>query len=85
MILVSTVRTLESESFVEDDVIRGLGFLRSEKRFNVAITRAMALLVVVGDPFLLGADPVWNRFIKHCLERDAYVGSDLPPWLQSSN
>ena len=81
VIIVTTVRTLESENYVESDVIRGLGFLRSEKRFNVAITRAMSLLIVIGDPHLLGADPTWSCFIHHCLELNAYVGCDLPNFL----
>ena len=80
MIIVTTVRTLDcsEKDIVENDVIRGLGFIRSEKRFNVAVTRAMSLLIVVGDPFLLGADPTWRIFIEHCTKLRAYTGCDLP-------
>ena len=63
---------------IENDVIRGLGFLRSEKRFNVAVTRAMSLLIVIGDPHLLGADTTWRTFIEHCIKKNAYTGCDLP-------
>ena len=84
VIIVTTVRTLaEATTYVEADIIRGLGFLRSPKRFNVAVTRAMSLLVVVGDPHLLGADSIWNYFIKHCIQLGSYVGTDLPEWLKS--
>ena len=31
------------------------------QRFNVAVTRAKALLIVVGNPFLLAKDTHWNR------------------------
>lgn len=32
----------------------------SPQRFNVAVTRAKALLIVVGNPLLLGHDPDWK-------------------------
>ena len=57
--------------------INVLGF-RSEKRFNVAITRAMSLLIVIGDPHLLSGDPSWRAFLKHCIYLGAYTGCDLP-------
>ena len=87
VIIVTTVRTLEyaKSSNIEDDVIRGLGFIRSEKRFNVAVTRAMSLLVVIGDPHLLGADPTWRTFIEHCIRMHAYTGCDLPIGLLSDD
>ena len=80
VIIVTTVRTLEccETNFIENDVIRGLGFIRSEKRFNVAVTRAMSLLIIIGDPHLLGADPTWRTFIEYCIKMSAYTGCDLP-------
>ena len=87
MIIVTTVRTLEcsENNFIQNDVIRGLGFIRSEKRFNVAVTRAMSLLIVIGDPHLLGADPTWRTFIEHCIKMRAYTGCDLPIGLEYSD
>lgn len=32
----------------------------SFQRFNVAVTRAKALLIVVGNPLLLSHDPDWK-------------------------
>jgi len=41
------------DSLVGVDLKYTLGFLSNPKRFNVAITRAHALLVVIGNPHLL--------------------------------
>jgi len=35
------------------------------QRFNVAITRAKALLIVVGNPRVLNADTTWARYASH--------------------
>ena len=51
VIIVSTVRS--QQKFLAHDFRHKLGFLRNPKRFNVAITRAKALLIVVGNPYLL--------------------------------
>ncbi|XP_006149666.2 helicase MOV-10 [Tupaia chinensis] len=58
VILISTVRS--SQSFVKLDLDFNLGFLKNPKRFNVAVTRAKALLIVVGNPLLLGHDSDWK-------------------------
>ncbi|KAM9245617.1 RNA helicase Mov10l1 [Leptosomus discolor] len=50
VIILSTVRSREG---LFDDDNQYLGFLSNPKRFNVAITRAKALLIVVGNPHVL--------------------------------
>lgn len=40
----------------------GIGFLANPKRFNTAITRAKALLIVIGNPYVLQKDHYWRRF-----------------------
>jgi putative helicase MOV10L1 len=52
-----------------------LGFWRSPKRFNVAVTRARALLVVVGHPAVLLEDASWRELLRHCCSRGAYRGA----------
>ncbi|KAF8055841.1 MOV10L1 [Scenedesmus sp. PABB004] len=52
-----------------------VGFWRNPKRFNVAITRAKALLVVVGSPRVLAADESWRQLLRHCVARGAYRGA----------
>ena len=56
-----------------------LGFLSNEKRFNVAITRAKALLIVIGNPKVLEQDDDWNDFIKHVVNGGGYTGCSFKP------
>ena len=61
--------------FVDSDVEHKLGFIGFGKRFNVAITRAQALLIVVGDPDILKCDYNWRQFLIHCAKKNACVGT----------
>ncbi|NXI60620.1 SDE3 helicase, partial [Chloroceryle aenea] len=72
VILISTVRSC-SEYLQLDDTFK-LGFLKNPKRFNVAITRAKALLIVVGNPAVLSKDHHWQRFLRYCREQGGYTG-----------
>ncbi|XP_034452521.1 putative helicase mov-10-B.2 isoform X2 [Hippoglossus hippoglossus] len=75
VILVSTVRS--SSSYTDFDKQFNLGFVKNEKRFNVAITRAKALLIVLGNPRVLNTDPTWAHFIKFCSDSGGYDGISL--------
>ncbi|TRY89114.1 hypothetical protein DNTS_011152 [Danionella cerebrum] len=72
VIMVSTVRS--SVSYVKMDQDFNIGFLSNEKRFNVAMTRAKALLIVVGNPVILSKDSTWQRFIQYCELEQGYTG-----------
>ena len=48
------------------------------KRFNVAVTRAKALLVVVGNPLAMFEDPSWKALLAHAVELHAYRGCPHP-------
>ncbi|XP_018601263.1 putative helicase mov-10-B.2 isoform X2 [Scleropages formosus] len=74
VIMVSTVRS--SATYVKMDKEFNLGFLTNEKRFNVAMTRAKALLIVVGNPVILNKDLIWKRFIHYCKAEGGYTGFD---------
>ncbi|KAI0316092.1 P-loop containing nucleoside triphosphate hydrolase protein [Amylostereum chailletii] len=63
IIIISTVRS--SREFVEYDLRHTLGFVANPRRFNVAVTRAQALLIVVGDPAVLSLDPLWRSFLNY--------------------
>ncbi|XAR54698.1 RNA helicase [Bertholletia excelsa] len=76
IIIISTVRsTVKHNDF---DRIHCLGFLSNPKRFNVAITRARSLLIVIGNPHIIGKDPFWNQLLWHCVENSSYQGCPLP-------
>jgi len=72
IILISTVRS--SDDMLDFDYKHHLGFLKNPKRFNVAITRAQALLIVVGNPYVLSGDKYWGTLLNYCLDNSAYTG-----------
>ena len=51
-----------------------LGLCGDRKRFNVAISRGMALCIVVGQPYLLYTDKYWREYITYCYRNHAYQG-----------
>ncbi|NXY16778.1 SDE3 helicase, partial [Atrichornis clamosus] len=72
VILISTVRSCST--YLQFDQTFRLGFLKNPKRLNVAITRAKALLIVVGNPAVLCKDHHWHRFLRYCKEEGGYTG-----------
>ncbi|XP_037629487.1 putative helicase mov-10-B.2 [Sebastes umbrosus] len=72
VILLSTVRS--NPKLTAQMQKCTLGFVDNEKRFNVALTRARALLIVVGDPRVLKTDQMWNKFIHYCFTEGGYRG-----------
>ena len=62
---------------MEFDTKHNLGFLVNPKRFNVAITRAQALLIIVGNPAVLSVDPHWGQLLNVALENGAYRGCEV--------
>ncbi|XP_069083667.1 RNA helicase Mov10l1 [Pleurodeles waltl] len=81
VIIISTVRS--SEVPYEQDTRYILGFLSNPKRFNVAITRAKALLIVVGNPHVLIKDPCFSALLEYSLINGVYIGCNLPPGLEA--
>jgi len=72
VIIVSTVRS--SPEYVHTDNQYKLGFLKNPKRFNVAITRAKALLIVVGNPHILSQDHEWCQLLDWSQSKGCYTG-----------
>ena len=76
VIIVSAVRS--TEEYITEDLKYKLGLLKNPKRFNVAVTRAQALLIVVGNPRVLAGDRCWGALLRHCVRRGGYTGAELP-------
>ncbi|XP_018580188.1 putative helicase mov-10-B.1 [Anoplophora glabripennis] len=73
IIIISTVRA--KDNLLAYDRKYNLGFVKNEKRFNVALTRAMSKLIVIGCPHVLGTDDKWEQYICHCEELDSFCGA----------
>eukprot|EP00850_Spirogloea_muscicola_P006671 SM000032S12055 [mRNA] locus=s32:176582:184145:- [translate_table: standard] len=70
IIFISTVSTRP----LDDGEDSQAGILGNAKRFNVAITRAKALLVVLGHPVALYQDANWRELLRYCTTWGAYEG-----------
>jgi helicase MOV-10 len=44
------------------------------------MTRARALLIVVGDPAVLGLDPLWRSWLNFVYLGGGWTGSSGPAW-----
>jgi len=67
-IIVSCVRSSEQV---------GIGFLSDPRRLNVALTRARLGLVVIGNPKVLGKQPLWNQLIYHFKDNQVLAEGSL--------
>jgi len=76
VIIISLVRS--NAQYVSNDLKYHLGFLKHPKRFNVAITRAQCLVIVIGNPFVIMEDEEWGEWLKFCMHNHSYVGVDPP-------
>jgi len=76
IIIISTVRS--DPEFIGIDLRYNLGFVKNPKRFNVSVTRAIALMIVVGSPKVLNSDVYWSKLLWHCVDNNAYTGVQLP-------
>lgn len=79
VIIISTVRS-DYEDVLQQNISR-FDFLYSRKLFNVSITRAKALMIIIGNPYVLNLNKYWNRLLEYSVDMEAYVGCDLPPQL----
>ena len=87
IIIISTTLTNRERVGVDKD--QSLGFMANPRRFNVALTRAMALCIIVGNPFVMLSEPHWKSLLQYCVgERLQLHKPNIPPamlscgWLQ---
>eukprot|EP00551_Chaetoceros_affinis_P011406 CAMPEP_0203681630 /NCGR_PEP_ID=MMETSP0090-20130426/43299_1 /ASSEMBLY_ACC=CAM_ASM_001088 /TAXON_ID=426623 /ORGANISM="Chaetoceros affinis, Strain CCMP159" /LENGTH=1407 /DNA_ID=CAMNT_0050550193 /DNA_START=193 /DNA_END=4413 /DNA_ORIENTATION=- len=74
VVLISTVLT-ENHDRWRKGTKSGLGFMTDPKRFNVAITRASALCVIVGKvDFLQSSGSYWTALIEHVRRNRGITG-----------
>lgn len=70
--ILSCVRS--RSRFLESDRKSNTGVFNEPKRFNVAITRAKELLVIIGNANLLKEDHYWNNLLQVILRNGLYTG-----------
>ncbi|KAK4766707.1 hypothetical protein SAY87_008349 [Trapa incisa] len=75
VIIVSTVRSTLKHN--ELDKAHCLGFLSNPRRFNVAITRAKSLLIIIGNPHIVSKDEYWDKLLRYCSDGNSYMGCQL--------
>jgi helicase MOV-10 len=44
---------------------------------QVAITRAQALLIIVGDSVVLSIDPLWRKFLNYVHKNGGWTGDEI--------
>ena len=72
VVILSTA--LSAPEFLSGDKKHGIGFLVNSKRFNVAVTRAKPLLLLVGNPGILSEDLNWRELIGFAKSKGCYKG-----------
>ncbi|KAH7334376.1 P-loop containing nucleoside triphosphate hydrolase protein [Rhizoctonia solani] len=80
VIIISTVRS--DPELLEEGALKFLGFVTSPRRTNVALTRAQALVIVIGNGPVLLLDPFWNSFIRYVHSSGGCTGDDLEGFIQ---
>lgn len=76
VVIISTVRSLSHKDLVADRA-KHRGLMFEPRRFNVALTRAKEVLIVVGNAEMLSLDPNWRTFLNFCTRNGGFSGS--PP------
>ncbi|XP_050511316.1 putative helicase mov-10-B.1 [Diabrotica virgifera virgifera] len=76
IIIISTVRA--QKDLLLYDKLYKLGFVKNEKRFNVALTRAMSKLIIIGCAQVLATDRKWLKYMDLCDTLSTFWGVPVP-------
>ena len=75
VIIVSVVRS--SLLHTPNNIAKSLGFTACPRRINVALTRARAVLVILGNPISLSKYPYWRSVVKYCGKNNCITGCNI--------
>eukprot|EP00519_Triparma_laevis_P005444 CAMPEP_0182498328 /NCGR_PEP_ID=MMETSP1321-20130603/6554_1 /TAXON_ID=91990 /ORGANISM="Bolidomonas sp., Strain RCC1657" /LENGTH=868 /DNA_ID=CAMNT_0024702369 /DNA_START=322 /DNA_END=2928 /DNA_ORIENTATION=- len=77
IVIISCVQTEKSKLGGAKDGGQGYGFVEDPKRFNVAVSRAKALNIIVGNVnYLNSTGTYWEAMIAHCKDNFAIAGDE---------
>ncbi|TFK49277.1 hypothetical protein OE88DRAFT_1646340 [Heliocybe sulcata] len=76
VMILSTVRS--NTRHINDDLKHSLGFVANPRHTNVALARARALLIVIGDPAVLCLDPTWRKSLTLVHFKGGARGQPMP-------
>lgn len=77
IIIISTVRSQSKTGHLMDKRFK-LGFLASNERTNVALSRAKSLIIIIGDPSSLLCNNSWKYILVQAIKHKNYVGCSVP-------
>jgi len=61
----------------EKDKKFSVGFLVAKERTNVALSRAKALIIVIGDPSTLSINSQWKYILHQAIKNNNYIGCNV--------
>ncbi|XP_025191199.1 probable RNA helicase armi [Melanaphis sacchari] len=76
VIIISMVRS-KSRAGCEKDKIFKMGFLCVKERTNVALSRAKALLIIIGNPSTMELNCYWKVILSTAIENKNYIGCNI--------
>lgn len=75
VVIISTVLT-SSVCLTSKTTRETFGLIGDHRKFNVSLTRAKALAIVVGEPYTLYSDPSWKEYLEFCDRNGRYNGTE---------
>lgn len=76
VIIISMVRSTSQEGRNKDRKFN-LGFIVAKERTNVALSRAKALIIVVGDPSTMLQNNKWKYVLSQAISKNNYIGCNV--------